>query len=262
MVFPMRSPPYKANRGPLALAAAIIGLLGIMAAMAPAQAATDAPPVVVELYTSQGCSSCPPADQYLTELAMRPDVLALSLHVDYWDYIGWKDPFGSPMNTERQRDYASTLGLRYVFTPQIIVDGRDSVVGSDHMAVESAIAAARAQEKPVRISFRPDDGGVAVIAAGTAPDQGATVWLAIYDKEHLTEVKRGENTGRSIRNTNVVRSFERLGTWMGEALEIPLNLGNAAARGRSGCAVIVQEARSGRVIGAAVMMLENLSQAQ
>jgi hypothetical protein len=258
----MHSPIHTAARGLGGLAAAMIGLLGILAAMAPAQAAADAPPVVVELYTSQGCSSCPPADQVLTELAMRPDVLALSLHVDYWDYIGWKDPFGSPMNTERQRDYATTLGLRYVFTPQIIVDGRDSVVGSDRRAVESAITAARAREKPVRVSFRPEDGGVVVIAAGQAPDEGATIWLATYDKEHLTEVKRGENTGRSIRNTNVVRSFERLGTWMGEALDIPLNMGNAAARGRSGCAVIVQEGRSGRIIGAAVMMLEKDSQAQ
>ncbi len=218
--------------------------------------------MVVELFTSQGCSSCPPADQLLTELAARPDVIALSLHVDYWDYIGWKDPYGSPMMTERQRRYASELGLRYVFTPQMIVDGRQSVVGSDRIAVESALAAARARDKAVRVSFRPDDGGVVVIDAGHAPDVGATVWLAIYDSDHETEVKRGENAGRTIRNANVVRSIERLGTWTGEALEIPLNLGNAAARGRYGCAVIVQQGRNGPILGAAAMMLDTLAQAQ
>lgn len=244
------------------LAAAVIGLLGLLAAT-PAQAATDGDtPVVVELFTSQGCSSCPPADQILIDLSMRPDVIALSLHVDYWDYIGWKDPYGSPMITERQRRYASALGLRYVFTPQIIVDGRDSMVGSDRTAVESAIATARTRRKTVDISFRPGGGGMVVIAAGQAPAGGATVWQAIYDNGHETEVKRGENAGRTLRNVNVVRSFERLGTWTGERLEIPLSLGNAAARGRYGCVVIVQEGRSGPIIGAAVMLLDTLSQAQ
>ena len=259
----MRIAAHRVARGLAGLAAAaVIAVLGTLAA-APAPAAADErPPVVVELYTSQGCSSCPPADQLLTELAMRPGVIALSLHVDYWDYIGWKDPYGSPMNTERQRRYANALGLHYVFTPQIIVDGGDSMVGSDRLAVEAKIAAARARDKMARVSFRSGGGGVVAIAAGPAPAAGATVWLAIYDSEHETEVKRGENSGRTIRNSNVVRSFERLGTWMGEALEFPLNLGDAAVRGRTGCAVIVQEGGSGRIIGAADMKLETLSQAQ
>jgi len=260
----MRFPTQRVARDLAGLAAiAIIGFFGLLAAVAPAQAATDArPPVVVELFTSQGCSSCPPADEMLIELAMRPDVIALSLHVDYWDYIGWKDPYGSPMITKRQQRYAAALGLRYVFTPQIIVDGGESMVGSDRGAVESAIATARARQKTVDVSFRPDGGGVVVIAAGQAPKAGATVWQAIYDEERETEVKRGENAGRTIRDVNVVRSFERLGTWTGERLEIPLNLENAAARGRYGCVVIVQEGRSGPVIGAAVMMLDTLSQAR
>ncbi len=258
----MYFPIQRVARGLAGLAAAII-IIGLLGAVTPAQAATDGrPPVVVELFTSQGCSSCPPADEFLTELAMRPDVIALSLHVDYWDYIGWKDPYGSPMITKRQRRYAAALGLRYVFTPQMIVDGRDSLVGSDRGAVESAIAAARARQKSVDVSFRPDGGGVVVIAAGEAPAAGATVWQAIYDEVQETVVKRGENAGRTIRNVNVVRSFERLGTWTGERLEIPLNLGNDAARGRYGCVVIVQEGRSGPIIGAAVLMLETLAQAE
>ena len=257
----MRFPSQQMARGLAGLGvAAIVGLLAVVAS---AQAATDGrPPVVVELFTSQGCSSCPPADEFLSELAMRPDVIALSLHVDYWDYIGWKDPYGSPMITKRQRRYAAALGLPYVFTPQIIVDGGKSMVGSDRGAVETAIAAARARQRTVDVSFRPDGGGVVVIAAGKAPAAGATVWQAIYDEERETEVKRGENAGRTIRNVNVVRSFERLGTWTGERLEIPLSLGNAAARGRYGCVVFVQEGRSGPIIGAAVLMLETLSQAQ
>lgn len=260
----MPLPAQRVARGLAGLAAAIIGLLGLLgAAVTPTQAASGArPPVVIELFTSQGCSSCPPADRLLTELAMRPDVIALSLHVDYWDYIGWKDPYGSPMMTERQRRYAAALSLPYVFTPQIIIDGRASMVGSQRRTVESAIAAARARQKTAAVSFSPDGGGVVVIAAGQAPKAGATVWQAIYDSKHETAVRRGENAGRTILNVNVVRSFERLGTWTGERLEIPLNLGNAAARGRYGCVVIVQEGRSGPVIGAAVMMLDSLSPAQ
>jgi len=257
----MRFPVHQAARGRIGLAAALFTALAA-AAPAPAAAAAEPAPVVVELYTSQGCSSCPPADQFLAELATRPDVIALSLHVDYWDYIGWKDPYGSPLMTERQRRYASALGLHYVFTPQMIVDGRESVVGSNRIAVESALVAARTRGKAVRISFRPDGGGVAVIAAGPAPVDGATVWLAVYDRDHETEVMRGENAGRKLRNANVVRSLERLGTWTGEELEIPLSMANAAARGRTGCAVIVQEGRSGPILGAAVMMLDTISPTQ
>jgi hypothetical protein len=110
----------------------VLALAMALGAPDDAVAAVDgAPPVVVELFTSQGCSSCPPADAILAELAERSDLVALSLHVDYWDYIGWKDPFGSPLHTTRQKNYASELGLRYVFTPQIVVDGAASVVGSD-----------------------------------------------------------------------------------------------------------------------------------
>lgn len=214
--------------------------------------------VVVELFTSQGCSSCPPADALLGELASRPNVLPLSLHVDYWDYIGWKDPYGSPMNTSRQRQYAESLGLRYVFTPQMIIDGQASVVGSRRGEILDAVETAANRPKALNIQFLASDGGKVVIPAGQAPDSGATVWLAVYDRAHETEVKRGENAGRRMLNTNVVRSFERLGTWMGERLEIPLDLNAAAARGRDGCAVIVQQGRTGPVLGAAAMALETL----
>jgi hypothetical protein len=247
--------------GPWALARALAVFLSVAILAQQADAASHAgtrQPVVVELYTSQGCSSCPPADELLVDLAARPDVVALSLHVDYWDYIGWKDPYGSPMNTDRQRRYAESLGLPYVFTPQIVVDGRRSLVGSRRGEVMRAIETSAAKRKALDIRFVSEGGGKVMIPAGHAPEAGATVWLAVYDRSHETEVKRGENTGRTIRNANVVRRFERIGTWTGQALEIPLDLSAAAARGRDGCAVIVQEGRYGPVLGAAAMTLESL----
>jgi hypothetical protein len=216
--------------------------------------------VVVELFTSQGCSSCPPADELLTELADQPGVVALSLHVDYWDYIGWKDIYASPQYTARQQRYADALNLRYVYTPQIVIDGRINVVGSHHAEVRDAIEAAAKRDRPIEISFVMENGGKVIIPEGHAPNEGATVWLAIYDREHLTEVKRGENAGRKLRNANVVRSFERLGTWTGARLEIPLDLADARARGRDGCAVIVQRGRAGPVLAAAAMNLDALGQ--
>jgi hypothetical protein len=217
-------------------------------------------PVVVELFTSQGCSSCPPADALLGELAERDDVIALSLHVDYWDYIGWKDPYGSPQNTERQRAYAGELGLRYVYTPQMVIDGRDNIVGSRRDEVLASLEKAVARPKPVAVDFLPGNGGTVVISAGHAPARGATIWLAVFDEGHDTQVKRGENAGLTIRNVNVVRRLERLGTWMGQRLEIPLNLDDAAARGNFGCAVIVQQGRNGPIIGAGLMRLDSLTQ--
>ena len=242
------------------LAAAV--LLSLIAGPLAPRGATAEPAtgnqVVVELFTSQGCSSCPPADELLTELADRPDVVALSLHVDYWDYIGWKDPYASPQYTARQQRYGEALNLRYVYTPQIVVDGRANVIGSRRAEVLEAIETAAKRDRPIDITFDTRDGGMVIIPEGHAPDEGATVWLAVYDRAHLTEVKRGENAGRKLRNANVVRSFERLGTWTGARLEIPLDLTDARARGRDGCAVIVQHGRAGPVLAAAAMNLGDL----
>ena len=211
--------------------------------------------VVVELYTSQGCSSCPPADALLGELAMRQDVIALSLHVDLWDYIGWKDTFASPMTTARQRAYAQALRARYVYTPQMVIDGRYDVVGSRRNEVRDLIAKAATEPKPLEIRFEAENGGRIVIPAGHAPDEGATIWLAVYDKEHETAVERGENRGRTLRYHQVVRELEELGTWQGEETVIPIDFAAAAALGRAGCAVIVQRGRAGRILGAAKMEL-------
>jgi len=238
------------------LTAVVLGVL-MIATGGPVAAERPAEPVVVELFTSQGCSSCPPADGILAELAERPDLVALSLHVDYWDYIGWKDPFGSPLNTERQRRYAGELGLRYVFTPQMVVDGEISVVGSDRAAVDDAIEAAKNHPKPVQVAFSDKDGGQIIVSDGVAPPGGAAVWIAVYDERQETAVKRGENAGRELSNANVVRRLERIGTWTGQRVEIPMDFSGAAARGRYACAVIVQAGEHGPVLGAAKMRLSD-----
>ena len=141
-----------------------------------------------------------------------------------------------------------------------MVDGRANVVGSHRSEVIEVIEAAAQRDRPIDIAFGTRDGGMVIIPEGPAPDEGATIWLAVYDREHVTEVKRGENAGRKLRSANVVRSFERLGTWTGARLEIPLDLSGARARGRDGCAVILQRGRAGPVLAAAAMGLDTLGQ--
>ena len=215
----------------------------------------DANPVVVELFTSQGCNSCPPAEALLRELAEEDGILALELHIDYWDYIGWPDPFASPVMTARQRSYARDLRLRYVYTPQMVIDGRYNVVGSDRRAVRAAIEEAAADRAAIRVKLSGEDGGKIIIPAGQSPAGGAKVWLAVYDDHLETAVPSGENAGRTLRSRNVVREFVDVGTWVGEPMEIAIDLQAALDRGRAGCAVLLQQGETGAIIGAAAMPL-------
>ncbi len=223
-------------------------------------AAAERPLTVVELFTSQGCSSCPPADAFLGELAGRADVLALSFHVDYWDYIGWKDPFASAAHTRRQRDYSRKLGLRYVYTPQMVIQGAAHATGSDRSAVLSRIEKDRALARvPVELR-QGDDGGVRLSipdapATGEAAEE-ADIWLVIFDREHLTPVKRGENRGRNLRNYNVVRRLSRIATWRGKALDMPVTVPDMVLGGGRACAVLVQSTETGRILGAAALGLQ------
>ena len=174
-------------------------------------------PVVVELFTSQGCSSCPPADAYLSELARtRPDVLALAFHVTYWNSLGWTDPFALSAATDRQRAYAGVLGSE-VYTPQMVVDGRTDIVGSDREAAAADIARAASDEPaPVAVDVMRTQAGLRIeVGAG----QGAArVWLIGYDSSHRTAVGRGENGGRTLVESNIVRAVASVGTWTGAAL--------------------------------------------
>jgi hypothetical protein len=245
----------------MALVAAPLLVGAVLVDSAPVVGAAQAAgekPVVVELFTSQGCNSCPPAEALLRELAEEEGIVALQLHVDYWDYIGWPDPFASPVNTERQRSYAGDLGLRYVYTPQMVIDGRHNVVGSDRRAVRKAIEEAAARSQTIAVELSEDDGGRIVIPAGHSPDGGAKVWLAVYDGYHATDVSEGENAGRRLESRNVVRELVELGTWRGERMEIPVDLAAAQARGRAGCVVLLQQGATGPILGSAAMPLGDL----
>ena len=172
-------------------------------------------PVVVELYTSQGCSSCPPADGFFEQLAARDDVLALSLHVDYWDYIGWEDTFGSPAHTARQRGYAAAAGRKMVYTPQMIVNGADHVVGTRYRDVTDLIDKHRAtQENGIAVQVRREGGQVHLEARSERPRKmPLMVQFARYMPKAKVEIERGENAGRTITYTNIVTDLVKVAEW-------------------------------------------------
>lgn len=245
---------------------ALVAMLPVMASMAPARAAMTAEPVVVvELFTSQGCSSCPPADAFLGELAERKGLLALSFHVDYWNYMGWKDPFSSAQMTHRQRTYAHRLGQRYVYTPQIVIDGTAQAEGAARTQIESLLVDARKaidKKLPIRISR----GGINEVKVGlparkmekksadsAAPmkSKTATLWLVAYDNKHTTEIGKGENRGRTLSTFNVVRSLKPVATWDGKQADLVINLAEEIAAGYQNCAVLLQAGDGGRIFAAA-----------
>ena len=244
----------------------MLGALFVAAALAaaPFSARADSPKVVLELFTSQGCSSCPSADEFLGELAAeRDDVVALSFHVDYWDYIGWEDRFATEETTERQRDYARQLGIAYVYTPQLVIDGASHVVGSKRHAVKNAIAVSKADKKrrvPVALTSNAPDHLTIKIGNSDGYYGAATVWLVSVDREHETAVDAGENRGRTLLNFNVVRDFRPIGRWIGDAMTLELGpdelSGSEAGRG-DGCAVLVQGNHGkGRIMGADLVWLD------
>jgi hypothetical protein len=197
--------------------------------------------VVLELFTSQGCSSCPPADALLGELARRPGVIALAWHVDYWDRLGWHDPFASRFATERQRTYARALD-EDVYTPALVIGGARMVVGSDRSRVEHAVASPPVL--PVRIVMQPDAVEIGPLPA--APGR-LTALFATFEGEHVTRVGGGENGGRALREYNIARTAQRLDGWDSRAgrLAVP------AMPSGQGAVVLIQSADL-RVIGAGV----------
>ncbi len=194
-------------------------LAAVLTVPAAAQPVDTRHPRVVELYQSQGCSSCPPAIANVNALADRPDVLTLTFAVTYWDQLGWKDSFASPAQTARQWDYARGFGHDQVWTPQVIVDGRGDVVGAQPGQVEGLLA-----KTPPRAGPALDlAGGAVAIGRGTAPAGGADVWLVRYDPRTINvAIRAGENSGRTIAHRNVVRQLVRLGRWTGGAATLPL----------------------------------------
>jgi len=208
-------------------------------------------PMVVELFTSEGCSSCPPADALLGELAQRQYVLPLSFHVDYWDYIGWKDRFADAQYTRRQYAYAEARGGSMVYTPQMVVAGAIDVVGSDRDAVEKALKTAYSRNTMYRLHVVREADGKVVVQFPDAPiGVPATIWLVTYQKSAESHVKAGENAGRDLKTYNVVRSLKKVGLWNGPATEITLSIDETAER-PDGCAVIANQAEHGPIIAAA-----------
>lgn len=239
-----------ASRLTLTLAA-----LGLAAYLQPALA--DPPRAVVELFTSQGCSSCPPADELLVEYSRQPDIIALSLPVNYWDYLGWKDTLAHVAFTERQKAYAHSRKDRQVFTPQMIVNGKKSCIGSDREQIEKAIQYTTKGRKTLPVNVTLDERhGTVTIAVEETPDttqRAAELWVLPVLKAKTVPIERGENRGKTITYANVVRGLTRVGEWLGGSarFQVPLE---TARNGGDGYVVLLQStdaARPGIILGAA-----------
>jgi len=218
---------------------------------------SDAKPLtVVELFTSQGCSSCPPADAFQGDLAQREDVLALSFHVDYWDYIGWKDPFSSPEASARQRSYAHYFKTGHVYTPQMVIDGRYGEVGSHRGKVLSRMNASIGFPKAdVQVEGKENLISIEVGNYDGALNDEVGVYLVLLDKKHETQIRKGENAGRFLSNHNVVREVRWVGKWTGKASQFSIDKASLNGLGDR-CAVLLQSASLGPIYGAALMDLQ------
>ena len=209
--------------------------------------------VVVELYTSQGCSSCPPADELLTKLADRDGVLALALHVDYWDYIGWKDIFGDPSFSARQKAYARATGQRTVYTPQMIIGGRDSIVGTKAMEVADALNSHSALPVNADLQLSRNGNRLSVAAtwvSGKPAPKKMVLQLVQYMPEEKVRITRGENAGRTITYSNIVTHWQPIGNWDGRGCKtVTVDLGSSTAP----LAVILQTDNYGPILAAAAL---------
>jgi hypothetical protein len=222
--------------------------------------ASAEPRAVIELFTSQGCSSCPPADKLAGELARDPSLIVMSLPIDYWDYLGWKDTLALPGHTNRQRAYSRARGDREVYTPQVVVNGVTHVLGSDKSAIDGAIAETHKQpgmlSLPVGLSVAGDQISVTVPAAkDTAKGE---IWLCPITRNVSVEVGRGENSGHTITYHNVVRRWVKLGDWTGAARSFKVPVSDVTAVGGDTVAVVVQEGTKeapAGMLGAAVTTL-------
>lgn len=228
---------------------------------AVAQKTLPTHPVVLELFTSQGCSDCPAADRLVTELAHRPDVIALSLPITYWDILGWKDTFATEANTKRQKSYARIMNRSGVYTPQMIIDGQLDVVGNQRDRVMQAVAlrstaAGREKEIPVLLHRTGNRIEIAIAKSKHAPKNAATIWVMRTLGQGSVNIGDGENRNRLLTYTNVVRDLQRAGEWKGQALKIdvPVNLTKLQY---DGVVVVLQAQDFGPVLGAAAMSLSD-----
>jgi hypothetical protein len=232
----------------------IFALIGLVVSITELRAQTTPSrgPSVVELYTSQGCSSCPPADRVLGELSAMPNVIALAFHVDYWDNIGWRDPYSIPNAVARQYRYVQTLGLSSAFTPQAVVNGRSSFIGSDKKRIMNALAEPAEERVPVSIEVSAGE-----LIVGVPERQGRKnyqVFVAAYLPQASTPVGRGENTGKTLQEFNIVRQFRSIGTWNGHAAVFRASVDSFPADA-SRVAVLLQIDGQGPIAGSAAIGL-------
>jgi hypothetical protein len=231
----------------------LLGILRTGTLLAHAAAASAVTrPAVVELFTSEGCSSCPPAEAYIGELVQRRDVLALTFHVDYWDELGWKDRFGLPEAVQRQRAYARALRLSTVYTPQAVIDGQGDFVGSDRSSIGGALRAARSG---VGVALSVRDGEVLIDLDAAQRVPSSEVMLVAYQRMAVSPIGRGENAGRTITERNIVRAFRSLGRWHGQKQQFRSKLASLP-RDATDVAVLVQPLGQAPIIGAAAMALQ------
>jgi len=231
---------------------AALALALVLASPAGAGELRQRPTAVLELFTSQGCSSCPAADALLTELGGRDEIIALAYHVDYWDYVGWPDTFGAKAHSDHQRNYAASWGSSRIFTPQLVVNGTEAVVGSRRQEVDIAVQNA-SLSVPVALS---EVGGMLKVSIGPRPGlRAAVVWLITYIERADVDIERGENRGKRLAYTQIVTGRQVLGMWepaTGATLTLPL--AEVLDDGATGAAILVQEERRGlpgRILGAA-----------
>lgn len=224
-------------------AGALTGGEAEMPLVARAGEASGRGPVVIEMFTSQGCSSCPPADEMFTRFAQRPDVIALSLHVDYWDYLGWEDPFAQPAFTSRQKAYARAAGSRSIFTPQMIVEGSASLVGGDEATLDALIAQQKSLPASVAMTVSGTKGQYVIELRADPPlPRGAVVQIVRYMPQARVEILRGENAGLVVDYANVVTAWHAVADWDGST---PTRL-NARIDGDEPAVVIVQGTLPGK----------------
>ena len=229
----------------------------LLAESSQTQLAITKRPTLVELFTSQGCSSCPPADAILTKLSKRADVFALSIHVDYWNYIGWSDPFSDQNNTILQRQYARNFKNRNIYTPQIVIDGRFETIGSRGWEIDRLITSSQENrpETRARVQMQLENGSIIVTSlAGRFAGQ-ADIWGILFDRQHETTIQRGENGGRKLVYSHVQRQRVHLGKWNGMEQRIMLPTEWQAldlhVSSEVGIGVIVQRQKQGPVLGTA-----------
>lgn len=228
------------------------------------RAETGRPVAVVELFTSQGCTSCPPADEILADLGRNHDVITLAYHVDYWDYLGWKDTLANAGNTDRQHEYARSFGNRSVYTPQAVVNGRRQLNGAKRAKLEAAIGQMAGTDQGMTVDVEASyEGDMLVIQTGDAdgPAKGsrrdAQVLIVYFNPPMKVAIGRGENSGRSFTFRHSVSSFHSAGMWHGEARDFELPMSEIAKKGAGGCAVLVQEVLKdgmpGAILGAKLL---------